>query len=212
MGRAAATAGARAIIAAGTGVHRAHQLKTRGIDAAGVDAGNRDLAILHRLTQRLKHGTWKLRQLVQEQHAVMRLGDLSGHGISSAADERRGRRGVVRRRKRPLLHQPARKTVRDRVDDGGFQRLALRHVRQNAGQAARQHGLARACGADEQQVVPARCRDLQRAPRRQLSADARHIHLGRHICILRTIGRGDKRLQAAAARKVGCGLPKGLDG
>ena len=48
--------------------------------------------------------------------------------------------------------------VADRQDGGRFQRFVVFHLRQDAGQAARQHGLSGAGWADHQQAVAAgRC-------------------------------------------------------
>ena len=58
----------------------------------------------------------------------------------------------------------------DRVDGGRLERLVERERRQDARQPPRHHRLARARGADEQQVVPAGRRNLERPPRQRLAA------------------------------------------
>ena len=61
-----------------------------------IDAG------LERLAQHLEHAPIPFRQLVEEQHAVMRERDLAGARIAAAADERDAARRVMRRAKRAL--------------------------------------------------------------------------------------------------------------
>jgi hypothetical protein len=64
-------------------------------------------AVLERLAQRLERGPRELRQLVEEQHAVVGECRLARRGLAAAADQAgRGDR-VVRRAERAALHQPA---------------------------------------------------------------------------------------------------------
>ena len=57
--------------AAAAGIHGGNQHETRRIGHAVVGAGNRDLANLERLAQRVEHLRLELGQLVEEQHAMM---------------------------------------------------------------------------------------------------------------------------------------------
>ncbi len=147
------------------GFMAADQLHPGRIAHVGVGAGHHDLAGLQRLAQAVQRLGRELRQLVQEQHAVVGQGDLAGLGLA-------GRRrsgppcwpsgagcGTGRARVRaPLAIRPG-----HRVHHRGLEQLARRQRRQQAGQALRQHRLARARRADEQQVVAAGRGDLQRA-------------------------------------------------
>ena len=74
-----------------------------------------------------------------------------------------------------------------RLDHGNLQRLARIQRRQQAGQALRQHRLARAGRADHQQIVSAGGGDLQRA----LGA-----FLALHVA---QVGRGARRFAPASA-------------
>ena len=60
------------------------------------DARDGDDAVLEGLSERLEDGARELRQLVEEEHTVMREGDLAGTGIRASADDGRCRRAVVR--------------------------------------------------------------------------------------------------------------------
>ncbi|MNP05365.1 hypothetical protein D3C76_973140 [compost metagenome] len=73
----------------------------------------------------------------------------------------------------------------DGVDGGGLLRLLFAQRRQYAGQAARQHALAGAGGAYEQQVVAAGGGDLQRPL---------GLGLADHILQIRYIGQGIRGL------------------
>ena len=115
-----------------------------------------------------------------------------GRTRGPAADEPGGRHRVVRRAERA-----ARARARappswpgDRVDHRRLERLVEGERRQDAGQAAREHRLARAGRADEEQVVAARGGDLERAPRHLLPA-----HVGE---VARAGGRAG--VDGAAAR------------
>ena len=175
-GRAAALLRPAAQMAAGTGIHGADQHETRRIGGLGVDAGDGHEAVLQRLAQRLQHVPAILRQLVQKQHAVVRLADLAGQGVVAAAHQRGVGRGVVGRAKGPLSQQAAgRNAAGHGVDARGFQRLGEGHVRQNGGHAPRHQRLARAGRADEQHVVPAGRGDFQRALGAGLALDVAKI-------------------------------------
>src|SRR5205807_780697 len=61
------------------------------------------------------------------------------------------------------------------VNSGHLERFLVRERREDRRQSPREHGLSRAWRTDEQQVVRAGSRDLQRAPRRGLAANVRDI-------------------------------------
>ena len=80
----------------------------------------------------------------------------------------------MRRPERALGHQPCarRQEPRHRMNARGFKGLLQRHLRQDARQAPRQHGLAAARHAHHQHVMPARGGHFQCAARARLSAHA----------------------------------------
>lgn len=51
-----------------------------------IGAGDQDVAGLHRLAERVQHLRLELRQLVEEEHAVMRKRDLARPRLEAAAD------------------------------------------------------------------------------------------------------------------------------
>ena len=59
-------------MAAAAGIHRGDELEARGIAHMRVGAGDRDASGLDRLAQRLQGRALELRQLVEEEHALMR--------------------------------------------------------------------------------------------------------------------------------------------
>jgi hypothetical protein len=130
----------------------------------GIGARHDHLAGLQRLTQRIQRLRRIFRQFIQKQHAIVRQRHLARLGPVAAAGQGRHRGRVMWRPERPLARQP---TSLDqpghRPDHGGLQQLARRQRRQQARQTLGQHRLARAGRADEQQIVPACRRDLERA-------------------------------------------------
>ena len=80
--------------------------------------------------------------------------------------------GVVRRTEGafgddPLLPQRS----RHGMNFGDFKRLLKGEVGHDGGQTARKHRLARPGRSDEEQIMPARNGDFERAPRNGLSLD-----------------------------------------
>ncbi len=86
------------------------------------------------------------------------------------------------------------------MDGGGLLRLLLAERRQNAGQSARQHALAGAGRADEQQVVAAGGGDLQRPL---------GLRLADHILQVRHIGQALRALLIRQWQFVLTGQPGG---
>jgi hypothetical protein len=99
----------------------------------------------------------------------------------SAADKPGHRDRVVRRPKRPPIHQlaVARQEPRDRPDGGRFDHLVLRERRKNRGQPAGEHCLSAAWRPDQEQVVGAARRDLERALGVRLAANVGEIQVVR---------------------------------
>ena len=140
-------------------------------------AHDRHLPVLQRLAQRLQRRPRELRQLVEEQDAVMGEARLPRAGMRPAADEAgRGDR-VVRSAERPLGDEASTATAQagEAVDAGDLQRLVARQGRQDPAEPPRQHRLAGPRRADEQRVVAAGSRDRQRADRRGLPADVAQV-------------------------------------
>ena len=107
----------------------------------------------------------------------MRQRHLARPGAHAAAGQGRHRRRMVGRAERPLARQFALcDQSGHRPDLRGFQQFLRRHRRQYAGQALRQHRLARARRPDEQQVVTAGGRDLERALRHLLALDLAQVY------------------------------------
>ena len=151
------------MVAAGAGVHGRHQREARRVGDAPGRPRQRHLAVLDRLAQRLEHVAAELRQLVEEEHAVVGQRDLAGarrrRPPTSPASETEwcgARKGRAASRPR-CARQPG-----HAVHHGGLQRLVEVERRQEAGQAAGQHGLAAAGRPEEEQVVAARGRHLER--------------------------------------------------
>ncbi len=69
-------------------VHRGDELEPGGEPCRPADAGDRDVAVLERLAERLQDVPRELRQLVEEQDAVGRERDLAGRHARTATDHR----------------------------------------------------------------------------------------------------------------------------
>ena len=128
-----------------------------------------------------------------------------GSGTGAAADDR-GRGGAVVRRakgtardQRPLGRQHA----RNGVDAHHLERLPRLERRQDRRQPAPEHRLPGSRRPGEQQVVTARCRELERAPRPLLAAHVRQVGW---IGLLAP--RRAARPAAGAARRAGTRPPR----
>ena len=194
-------------------------------------ADDRHVAVLERLAQGLEARARELRELVEEQHAVMRERRLAGLGRAGAADEPRGRDGVVRRAERALGDEPAGAAqAGDRLDARDLDRL-VRVQRREDRRAAGGRSSSCPCPAGPAGTgcarpprrprgrAPARCgrgRRRGRGPpprRRRASArDARRLGVaahGRHELDQRLdpddLDVRDQRRLAAHARAAGSG-------
>jgi hypothetical protein len=87
---------------AGAGVHRRDQLEARRILRLARRARHRDASGFERFAQRLQYSAVELRQLVQEQHAVVGEAHFAGTRDRAAADQRRVAGSVVRASERAL--------------------------------------------------------------------------------------------------------------
>ena len=94
--RAGAGPGEGPPAAAGAGVHRGHQLEAGGHAEGPPVAGDGHGALFERLAQHLEGRPAELRQLVEEEDAVVGEAHLAGAGPRAAADEGHLARRVVR--------------------------------------------------------------------------------------------------------------------
>jgi len=153
--RAGAAAAGMSSPAAPAGVHGAYQLKAGRHVQRAAGTGHGDFTVLQRLTHGLQNIPMEFRKLVEEEHAVVRKGDLAGAQGRAAAGEGGSRSGVVRTAEGTAgqqgifgvghaCHGP---------NGGNGQRFVAAHVGQNGGQPLCQHALACARGADKRYVV-----------------------------------------------------------
>jgi len=159
-----APTGRMTVITAFAGIHGPYQHKLTGIGKGAGNAGNRYNAIFQRLTQYFHRVTFEFRQLVQEQNAVVRQGNLTRFGMSAAAAGHTGRRDRMVRAAERTIQQHGCFTVQQtshRIDLAAFQRLFKSHIGQNGGQAFGQHTLTAARRAEHQNMVRSGCGDLQ---------------------------------------------------
>ncbi|OQA25721.1 MAG: hypothetical protein BWY59_01664 [Verrucomicrobia bacterium ADurb.Bin345] len=169
--RATALAFRIAVMAARARVHRRHEHEAARERHAGRRAGDGDQAVFQRLTHHLEHVAVKLRQLIQEQHSIVREAHLARHRMGSAPEQARVGYRVMGRTERPPSDQrlPRGQLAGDAVDFCRLERFLEIHRRQDGGHALGEHGFARAGRADGENIVPARHRDFERALRRLLS-------------------------------------------
>ena len=116
---------------------------------------------------------------------------------------------MVRRAKRTRADQ--RRTTEqpgDGVHHGRLQRLVEGERGQDAAEPLGQHRLARAGRTDEQQVVPARCRDLQRPPRHLLAAHVAEVGRGCGCARGGAWNGGDRRSGGRLAAEEGDQIPE----
>src|SRR5205823_8490331 len=105
LGRARALCAGIAARATGAEIHRPDELKARWKAHAPGRTRNEDLSVFERLPQRLERRALELRQLVEEQHALVREARLAGTKLRAAADDRRRRSAVVRRTERRVADE-----------------------------------------------------------------------------------------------------------
>ena len=92
----AAVLGRAQKVAAGAGVHRGDEEKGGWVLDLGIDAGDADLSVLQRFSERFENDLLKMGKFVEEEQTVMRETDLADlRFLTAAAEDRGGRRGVV---------------------------------------------------------------------------------------------------------------------
>ena len=188
------------LIAARTGIHRRDQAERRGEGHAAGRARDPNAPLFERLPEHLDRAARELRQLVEEEHAVVRQRDLAGPRHAAAADQRRFGAGVVRGAERSLAQQPGPggQQTGDRMHGGDVERLLEGQRRQHPGETASQHRLAGAGRSDQQQMMAAGGRHFERAPRCGLPAQVGQV--------------GRRSLEGTRGRRLGGGAPGHVDG
>ena len=120
---AAAARGAR--VTARARVRRRDEHEARRVERRLLSPHDDDAAVLERLAQSLQGVAGELRELVEEQHAVMGEARLARRRHRPAADQAGRRDGVVRRPEGPACDEPgARAEPGDGVDPGDLDGLA----------------------------------------------------------------------------------------
>ena len=148
---------------AGARIGGAHQGNAAGEAAALTGAADPHLSLLKGLAQLIEHGAAELGQLIEEQHTIVGQAQLPRSRQRAAANQGRGRAAVVWAAEGTPADQAStlRQQPRHRVQLGEFQGLPVLQGGQQRQQAAGQHRLAGARGADQQQVMVAGGGDLQ---------------------------------------------------
>jgi hypothetical protein len=195
--RRAAAGPLRSEPAAGTRIHRGHQLEARGKFGPARGAGNGDAARLQGLAQGFEGRAREFRQFIEEQDAMVGQRNLARPRRRAATDQRHRAGGVMRGTGRPQRPLRQREATGKAGDRGAFERFRHAHGRQQPGKALRQHGFARTRRADEQQRMAARRGDLQGAACASLALDVGEVG------IVRT---GDGRIARQAYPAIVVGL------
>ncbi len=201
--RAGAFARRMVVVAARAGIHRRHQREVGRILDAVTRPRDGDTPLFEGLPEHFEHVAAEFGQLVQKEDAVVRQRHFARAGRLSAADERHLRREVVRCAEGPFGEQAAVRSdlARDGVDLGRFERFVERQRRQNRGQPACEHRLARTRRADHQHVVAARRRDFERPLDGCLPLDVGEI-FGVAALFLREGGGSCRRCDRPVAAQV----------
>src|SRR5581483_8357611 len=212
-GCAMAFAGWIAEEATGTGIHRRGQHEPGGESNRKRGAGDRYSAFLERLAQDLQDIPLKLRQLVQEQNAVMPQGDFAGPGHCSTADQSGIADGVVWRPERPSADQAARILQHSRyaMDSRRLDGFIKGHGWQDGGNSFGQHRFAGARRSQEDDVVAAGASHFESSLGALLTTDVTQIQW-----ILRGLGQQCARIEVDRLEGFRCvneinGLRKGTD-
>ena len=169
------------VVAARTGVHGGDEHERGGIVDGHLGPADGHAALLHGLAQHLEHRALEFRQLVEEEHPVVRQADLARLGVGAAAHEGHVADGVVRGpegahgNERVLLAHETCHTVYLR----GLQALAQCERWQDARHALGKHALAAARRAYHDGVVPAGGGNLEAALHALLS-----FHVGEVVLIV----------------------------
>lgn len=130
--------------AARTRIERRDQHEVGRERRAGKCAADGHRAIFQRLAEDFQRLTIELRQLVQEQHAMMTERDFARRGNGTAADQACVTDGVVRRTEGPRGDKrlTGRQQADSTIDSRRFNGLRRRKLRQDTGHPLRQHGFS----------------------------------------------------------------------
>jgi hypothetical protein len=160
------------------GVHRSRQHKGGREGQRHRGAADRHLPVFERLPEDFEDRTVELGQLVEEEHAVVREADLARPRHGPAATQARVADRVVRRAEGARGDEAdAVREARHRMNLGQLKRGLEFERRQYCRQPAREHRLAGAGRADQQDVVRAGRGDFERPLGRLLAADLAEVHL-----------------------------------
>ncbi|KAF4529881.1 hypothetical protein B566_EDAN018180, partial [Ephemera danica] len=148
IGRAAAglaRGGLRTQVTAGTGVHGGDELEARRKLRLVRGAGNGDAPAFQRLAQGLERMALEFGQFIQEQHAAVGQGNFARPRRRATAHQGHGAGGMVRVAPGATAKVFGRQALgRKAQQRGAVQAFVFAHWRQQAGQALREHGFARA--------------------------------------------------------------------
>ena len=156
----------------------ADKLKPGRVFGLSCSPGNAYFPRLQRFPQGFEDSAVELRQLIQEQDAVVRQRYLSRARLAAATHQgdRRGR--VVWRAHRavpPIIY--AESLGADGMNRRRGHGFLLTHGRQDAGQALCQHRFTAAGGTDHHQVVTSRRTDFQGALGKMMGMDIRQVRV-----------------------------------
>ena len=176
-------------VAAPARVHRADEHKAARIRHLSRRTGDGHGTVLQGLAQNLHRVAVEFRQLVEEQHAVVRNRNLTGCGNLTAAGKSRRAHRMVRRTERTLDNQ--RFTVGQHPGNGmkhrRLNRLGERQRRQNRRQTLGKHTLAGAGRTDQKHIMLTHSRKLKCTFCQTLSFDIGIIDadiVGKRMCSL----------------------------
>jgi hypothetical protein len=166
------------VMPARAGVHRADHEEPRGEDGGACGASHGHGAELERLAEHFQGAAVELGHLVEKEHAVVREADLTGTGDRSASCQRDIGDRVVRRAERPQAEQAAwRQDTCHRMDRARLERLLEGERRKNPRGSPRHHRLPATGRSDEEEMVTACGRDLERPAGHRLSAHLAQVRL-----------------------------------
>ena len=165
-------------MAAGARVHGPDQDEPGRKGGGGSGPTDPDQALLQRLTQGVEDHGGELTHFVEEQHPAVGQADLPRpHSIRPAADHRDRRGAVMRGSERRPDHQPARRQREPgyRMDPADLQGGRLVEGRQETGKPVGQHRLPRTRWPDQEDMMAAGGRHLQRPPGPSLTPYIRQV-------------------------------------
>src|SRR5215471_10750403 len=160
-----ADAGIQRGAAAAAWIGRADELEAGGEGRTPRRSRDDDRAVLERLAQGIEYAHGKLGQLVEEEDAEMGQAHLAGMRDAASPDEPSSRDRVMRRAEGSLAHEPmpGREQAHHAPHGGHFDGFLQGERREDAAEAAREHGLAGSWRPDHDEVVTSRGGDFESA-------------------------------------------------